>query len=170
MQALDETLPILRDDLKLIESSVAEDGSKQWLLYDALQNKYFTIGIDAFNLLSLWENSCKIDEFLVKLKNKNYDITQESLQLFLNFITNNKLVKIQSNESIKKVYQEEKNSKQTLFKWLLHNYLFIRLPLLKPDRWLDDNMPIANLFYSNIWRNFVLLLGFIGIVLTLRNL
>ena len=170
MQALDETLPILRDDLKLIESSIAEDGSKQWLLYDAIQNKYFTIGIDAFNLLSLWENSCKIDDFLVNLKNKKYDINRESLQIFLNFITNNKLVKIQSTESIKKVYEEEKNSKQTLFKWLLHNYLFIRLPLLKPDRWLDDNMPIANLFYSNIWRNFVLILGFIGIVLTLRNL
>ena len=169
MQALEKKLPTLREDLKLIESSPAEDGSKNWLLYDPLQNKYFTIGIDAFKLLSMWENSCEIDKFISILSKKDYSIDKESLQVFLDFIKKNKLVKIKTLEGSKNFYEEEKNSKLSLFKWLLHNYLFIRWPLLKPDKWLSINMPIANLFYSKIWTYLVLFLGLIGIVLTLRN-
>ena len=91
MQALEKKLPTLREDLKLIESSPAEDGSKNWLLYDPLQNKYFTIGIDAFKLLSMWENSCEIDKFISILSKKDYSIDKESLQVFLDFIKKNKL-------------------------------------------------------------------------------
>ena len=36
-------LPKIRDDLKLLETSIAEDGSKRWLLFDPIQNKYFDI-------------------------------------------------------------------------------------------------------------------------------
>ena len=36
-------LPEIRDDLKLLETSIAEDGSKRWLLFDPIQNKYFDI-------------------------------------------------------------------------------------------------------------------------------
>ncbi len=48
-------LPKIRDDLKLLETSVAEDGSKRWLLFDPVQNKYFNIAIDAFDLISNYQ-------------------------------------------------------------------------------------------------------------------
>ena len=43
-------LPKIRNDLKVIETSAAEDGSKRWLLFDPIQNKYFNIAVDAFEL------------------------------------------------------------------------------------------------------------------------
>ena len=45
-------LPKIRNDLKLLETSVAEDGSKRWLLFDPIQNKYFNIAVDEFELIS----------------------------------------------------------------------------------------------------------------------
>ncbi len=170
MQMQEEKLPFLRGDIKLLEASASEDGSKNWLLYDPLQNKYFTIGLDAFQLLSIWEDNCEINSFLKKAHKKSYPIDIESLKVFINFIISNKLVKIQNIETIKRIYEEEKKSKLGLFKWMIHNYLFIRMPLFKPDKWLTNNIKRIDILYSDLWRNLILILGFIGILLTLRNL
>ena len=44
-------LPKIREDLKLLEASPCEDGTKQWTLFDPIQNKYFILGVDSFKLL-----------------------------------------------------------------------------------------------------------------------
>ncbi|MFY9094766.1 peptidase M50, partial [Aliarcobacter butzleri] len=53
--------------------------------------------------------------------------------------------------------------------WLIHNYLFIRIPLLKPDKWLERNKTRVDFFYSSLWQNIVLSLGILGIIFVLRD-
>ena len=84
-------LPKIRNDLKVIETSVAEDGSKRWLLFDPIQNKYFNIGLDALQLFSNWQSDIEIDEFIKILEQKDYDIDKESLESFVVFLRNNNL-------------------------------------------------------------------------------
>ena len=55
--------PYLREDLELIKGNSREDGSPGWLLYDALRNKYFTIGIAAFRLIRNWKPGEDISKF-----------------------------------------------------------------------------------------------------------
>ena len=162
-------LPKIRDDLKLIETSVSEDGSKRWLLFDPIQNKYFNIGIDTFELISNWQSDIEIDEFLKILEDKNYDIEKESLQTFVDFLINNNLILCEKQKDTQRMVNILRKSKQNIFKWLIHNYLFIRIPLLKPDKWLEDNKNRINFLYSKLWQNIVLVLGFIGIVFVLRD-
>ena len=162
-------LPKIRDDLKLLETSVAEDGSKRWLLFDPIQNKYFNIGIDTFELISNWQSDIEIDEFLKILEDKNYDIEKESLQTFIDFLINNNLILCEKSKDTQRMVNILRKSKQNIFKWLIHNYLFIRIPLLKPDKWLENNKNRINFLYSNLWQNIVLILGFIGIVFVLRD-
>ena len=162
-------LPKIRDDLKLIETSVSEDGSKRWLLFDPIQNKYFNIGIDTFELISNWQSDIEIDEFLRILEDKNYDIEKESLQTFVDFLINNNLILCEKAKDTQRMINILRKSKQNIFKWLIHNYLFIRIPLLKPDKWLEENKNKINFLYSKLWQNIVLVLGFIGIVFVLRD-
>ncbi len=61
-------LPKIRNDLKLLETSASEDGSKRWLIFDPIQNKYFNIGIDTFDLISKWQNNIEVEEFIEILK------------------------------------------------------------------------------------------------------
>ena len=91
-QQQDIILPKIRDDLKLLETSIAEDGSKRWLLFDPIQNKYFNIGIDAFDLISNWQSDIELEEFLKILEQKKYEIDKESLQIFIDFLINNNLI------------------------------------------------------------------------------
>lgn len=162
-------LPKIRNDLKVIETSVAEDGSKRWLLFDPIQNKYFNIGLDALQLFSNWQSDIEIDEFIKILEQKNYDIDKESLESFILFLRNNNLILCEKDVDTQRIVNVHRQSKQNIFKWLIHNYLFIRVPLMKPDRWLEKNKNKMDFLYSNLWQNIVLFFGFIGIVFVLRD-
>ena len=162
-------LPKIRDDLKLIKTSIAEDGSKRWLLFDPIQNKYFDIGIDAFELISNWQSDIEMDEFIKNLENKDYEIDKETLQTFMEFLVNNNLIICEDSKYTSRMINIHKQSKQNIFKWMIHNYLFIRVPLLKPDRWLEKNKNRVDFLYSNLWQNIVFFLGFLGVVFVLRD-
>lgn len=162
-------LPKIREDLKLLETSVGEDGSKRWLLFDPILNKYFDIGVDAFELISNWQSNIEVDEFLEVLKNKNYEIDKESLNTFVEFLINNNLIICDDLKYTNRMINIQKQSKQNIFKWLIHNYLFIRIPLVKPDAWLEKNKTKVDFLYSQLWQNIVLILGFIGIIFVLRD-
>lgn len=162
------TLPIIRQNLDIFETSAAEDGSKQWLLYDPIQSKYFTIGYDAFELLSVWENNLEINDFIVKLSNNNYEIDVDGINSFIQFLQNNNLTVIENSTDIKRLLNFNKSKEKNIFKWLIHNYLFIRIPIFKPDNWLNKNLHFFNIFYTTFWSNIVLILGTLGIFLTFR--
>lgn len=162
-------LPKLREDLKLLEASPCEDGSKQWNIFDPIQNKYFTIGIDSFDLIKYWQTGISTKEFVEKLKDYDYEIDEESLIIFVNFLTQSGLTKCQNIEDNKRIIEQKKKSKQNIFKWLMHNYLFIKIPIFKPDKWLINNYPKIEFLYSKFWGNLVLILGFIGILLVIRD-
>lgn len=162
-------LPKIREDLKLLETSPCEDGTKQWNIFDQISNKYFTIGIDSLELIKHWEAGISTQEFIKKLEKVNYIIDEESLIVFISFLSNSGLVKCQTMEDNKKIIEQRKKLKQNLFKWLMHNYLFIKIPLFKPDKWLTKNYHKIDFLYSKFWNNIVLLLGIIGILLVIRD-
>lgn len=162
-------LPKIRNDLKLLETSASEDGSKRWLIFDPIQNKYFNIGIDTFDLISKWQNNIEVEEFIEILKEKDYDIDKESLQTFIEFLRTNNLIVCEETPDIQRIKSVHKQSKQNIFKWMIHNYLFIRFPLLKPDKWLEENKNKINFLYSKLWQNIVFFLGFLGLIFVLRD-
>ena len=133
MQTEDIILPPLREDLKLLNDRPSEDGSKQWMLFDPIQNRYFTIGIDTFELIYHWEAGLTKKDFIRKLLDNGYEIDDEALSPFLLFIHNNGLVKISDEKDIKYLYELKRGMKKNPLKWLLHNYLFIKIPIFKPE-------------------------------------
>ena len=162
-------LPKLREDLKLIEANSAENGSKQWMIFDCIANKYYNISIDTFELINYWQDGLSTKDFINYLKQNDYEIDEESLLLFIVFLKNNALVKNYDLKDVQRLYTQKKESKHSLFKWLIHNYLFIKIPLVKPDKWLNKHYHKVDFLYSSIWSNFILILGFIGIILVLRQ-
>lgn len=169
MEFLTQSLPYVRNDLKLLSTSSAEDGSKQWLIFDPIQNKYFTIGIDAFELLSNWQGGMVVEEFLAYLEAKEYEIDEASLATFVEFLSNNHLLLCADAPSVAKLKNSEKLRKQNPLKWLIHNYLFIRIPLVKPDAFLERNLQRVAFFYSATWQRLLFVMGFLGIIMVLRE-
>lgn len=168
-QESEKKLPKLRQDLKILKTSAGEDGSKRWLLFDPIQNKYFTIALDTFELISKWNENKTGSEFLADLQKEGYEFDQASLDVFIHFIVVSGLTVTDNHEGVLRLVNTSDAAKKNIFKWLIHNYLFIRIPIFKPDKWLSDKLRFVHFFYSNLWRNIVLCLGFVGIILVLRN-
>ncbi len=163
------TLPKIREDIKLMDSEPAEDGTKQWMLFDPIQNKYFIIGIDTFDLINLWEDGISSTDFLQKLEKNDYELDEEGLSTFINFLNNSGLSKSKDANDAKKLYEQKQKAKQSPFKWLIHNYLFIKIPIFKPDKWLTKNYNKIDFMYSKIWNYLILTIGLIGILLVIQD-
>ena len=60
-------IPNLRQDLEIFRGNSREDGAPAWLLYDAVRNKYFTLGLTAFKLIKNWRGGEDIQNFEKKI-------------------------------------------------------------------------------------------------------
>jgi putative peptide zinc metalloprotease protein len=162
-------VPKLRENLKLLESQPADDGSKQWMIFDSIQNRYFTIGIDAFEIIMHWQDGISYQEFVDILIANDYHIDIDSLDTFIQFLKNNNLIKVYTQEDTKKLLAQKKSKKQSFFKSIIHNYLFIKIPLFKPDRWLESTYPKIEFLYSTLWQYIIFALGIIGIFVVIQR-
>ncbi len=157
--------PVIRDDLSLLQGPRAYDGSPTWTLYDPAVHRYFRIGWLEFECLHRWHlgNSEDIAE---AIQNETpIDVEAKDVDKFLEFVEQNNLVKPKGRESTLKFLQFTFLTKQGFWTWLLHNYLFLRIPLVKPQRFLKQALPLVNIFFH---RRFIfLLIAAIGLALFL---
>ena len=79
-------IPYLRQDLEIFRGNSREDGSPAWLLYDAVRNKYFTVGLTAFRLIKNWRGGEDIQNFEKKINSQGIETTGEEIKSFLSLI------------------------------------------------------------------------------------
>jgi putative peptide zinc metalloprotease protein len=137
----DIALPVLRDDLQLTTGPTAADGSPSWTIYDPLRNRYFRIGWAAFQMLSFWAAG-SIRSLQNQLKiNTTCELKESDIREFIRFLFSNNLT-LQPIEAGYQAYlQQYRASRPIWYKQLLHSYLFFRIPLIRPDRFLRATLP-----------------------------
>ena len=84
-------IPYLRQDLEILRGNSREDGSPAWLLYDAIRNKYFTLGITAFRLIKNWKGGEDLKKFEKKLIHKALRLILRN-KSFISFLQLNNLI------------------------------------------------------------------------------
>lgn len=167
--ALDFALPPLREDLKLLEGPAAQDGSPTWNIYDSIRNRYFRIGWIAFELLSRWSMGTATELIRDVKKNTTCVINPKDVEKLVQFLYENSLTRDPPGSTSKDYYEQYESSEKNWLLWLLHNYLFIRLPLVRPHRFLKASLPFVQPFYGITARSLVTVLGVIGLFLVLRE-
>ena len=161
--------PALRQDLKLFPGTTMEDGSPSWLLYDQLRNKYFTLGISAFRMIKNWIAGIDSKEFLKKIHEKGLDIQENQLNDFINFLQTNSLIIHSKAEDVKVLLKHHKSQQKHWLLSLVHNYLFFKIPLIKPDPFLDKTLSLAKSLSGPFIRYLIYILGFLGIYFVIQN-
>jgi putative peptide zinc metalloprotease protein len=145
----------LREDLVLLPGARAYDGSPTWTLYDPAVHRYYRIGWLEFECLHRWGmgNAEQIADTILQETPIDIDITD--VEQFSEFLAKNQLCKPLGRESSARFAYIRHASKPGFWTWLLHNYLFFRIPLVKPDRYLQKALPLIDLFFR---RGFLFLL------------
>ena len=162
-------IPYLRDDLEIIRGNSRDDGAPAWLLYDAVRNKYFTLGLTAFKLIKNWTGGEDIKSFEKKINSEGVDTTTEEIKSFIGFLQQNNLIIQPSGANISFLLQQKNALKKSWLLHIIHSYLFFKIPLFKPDVWLTKTFKKVKFLGSIKTRYTIYVLGIIGLFLVIQQ-
>lgn len=162
-------LPPLRDDVRLTEGPREADGSPTWTIHDPLRQRFYRIGHAGFAFLSRWSLGNAGAVLNAAALETGVEADADDLAAFIRFLDGCGLLRADHPESVDALTRQAAAARLSWLRWLLHHYLFIRIPLVRPDAFLTATWPLARRMLT--WRMFkpALALGGLGLVLTLRQ-
>jgi len=166
---LSQPLPRLREDVSLLPGPAEADGSPTWTIYDPVRHRYFRFGQAGFEFLARW-GGLSGAALLEQIANTTTRVTTPGeLEQFIRFLRANTLLSCDDPASVKMLANMALKAKPSWAMWLLHNYLFVRIPLFRPDRFLKRTLPWVQPLLDRRFVCLVLVLGGVGLVLALRQ-
>ena len=159
-------LPSLRDELSLHPGPASLDGSPTWTIRDPVRNRYFRIGWAAFEALSRWGGAAGAVAEAVRAET-TIDMSVEEVVDIAKFLHGNQLTQVGSHSDTMRLAEQAAAEQHSVFNWLLHHYLFFRIPLVRPDRFLGVLLPLVS-WLGSVWFRWAtlgaLLLGLLLVV------
>ncbi|RYF61515.1 MAG: biotin/lipoyl-binding protein [Comamonadaceae bacterium] len=132
----DLQLPELREELRIDRGMPLLGGAPSWSIFDPLRHAYFQVGQPELNLLAAWRGG-SVGEFRQRYRQQQgREPEQADLKALFYFLTVNSLTRAPLGRSVQQLGQRAAAQKQSWWQWLLHHYLFVRIPLVRPDAFL----------------------------------
>lgn len=165
-----QALPALRSELTLIKGAPTATGEATWLIHDPLQNRFIQIDRPAYEVFSYWADCRTIPELLAKVQaHGTIEIDQEDISGLVQFANRNKLTDQAGSGAWKSLLNEQQVRSRSPLEWAAHNYIFFRIPLVRPQRFLDRTLPTARLLGTPLAHAILVFMAFFGLYLTSRQ-
>lgn len=154
--------PKLRQELDLMPGPTLPDGQPSWTLHDPVRNQFFRIDWQTLEVLQRWDIA---DPELIArqiTEQTTLHLTAQDVLAVLQHMAQHQLVQVDAPRSSEKIIKQWLKMQETPLNWLLHHYLFFRIPLWRPDAWLTRWIPVARWFGTRTfaWATlFALVLG-----------
>jgi len=162
-------LPPLREDLKLLPGAATADGSPTWTLHDPARHRFIRIGWLEFEILARWglgRSDAVADSISAETTIR---ATQNDVLDVLGFAHKAGLLIPLGDNSIKRLMAEIDSQKLSASSWLLKNYLFVKLRLVNPDRFLGAVLPFIRWMFTPGFGVALTLLAGLGFYLISRQ-
>ncbi|GAA6140187.1 HlyD family efflux transporter periplasmic adaptor subunit [Hydrogenophaga sp. 5NK40-0174] len=162
-------LPAIRDELKLFEAAANHDGTPAWMIQDPVNNRFFRIGWLEFELLLHWD----MGEARAALSQINQatplNATLADVKEMVEFLSDNQLLKAAQPSDVGRLVSRLNRQKKSTFDWLFHNYLFFRIPLVRPQQKLEALRPWLQSMPWGLVAWLIMGLTFVGLYLVSRQ-
>jgi putative peptide zinc metalloprotease protein len=140
-------LPPLREDLALLPGPLVE-GAPTWSIYDPARHRFLRLGWLDFEILSRWRLRT-IAEIIESIRGETtLRPGEDDIKRFATFAYGAGLLQAATPLDTQRFVQEQQARRHSFVMWLIHNYLFIRLRLIDPDRLLTTLLPLLRGLYS----------------------
>ena len=133
------SLPPFRKDIKLTRGPYDADGSPTYALYDPVMGNFYKIN---------WKESLVFRHFKPGMdsealthnieKHSTIKIDKEEIEAFFMQLGAAGLLAVHRDSSYYNTIKERRM--QSWWMWLLYHYLYIRIPLINPDRFLNKSI------------------------------
>ena len=161
-------LPRLRQELSLIPAPHADDGSPRWFLFDPVRNAFHSLTRRAVDILANWSSE-PVADALARLKKTHADIEEEELQEITEFLFEQKLTEVPPAGDPESLARQEAAARRPFHEQLIHKYLFFRIPLFQPHKFLSATAPLVSFMFKKTTWVAVFIIGLIGVFFTARQ-
>ncbi|GJD31109.1 hypothetical protein PMNALOAF_2362 [Methylobacterium adhaesivum] len=165
----DPPLTALREDLRIERGAVPGDGGPTpWLLYDPLAHRFYEIDGTGLAFLKAWRTGLTPTELAQAAgKALGRAVAPAEVAGFRGFCEANGLVAHRGGWQ--GLARQAAARKQGGGAWLMHNYLFVRIPLVRPQAFLDRTLPLARRLADRRSLIAVALAGLLGLYLAMQQ-
>jgi putative peptide zinc metalloprotease protein len=159
----------LREELGLFPGPTALDGSPTWTLHDPVRNRFYRLGWREFEVLSRW-GSGSIEALTERVDvETTLRVDRDDVEELARFLFAFDLLRATNEQATDHMVKKLQQQRRSWGTWLLHNYLFMRIPLLRPDRLLTAAYPYVSWIFSRRIALAIAALGVIGLYLIARQ-
>ncbi|AZD70554.1 biotin/lipoyl-binding protein [Pseudomonas chlororaphis] len=162
-------LPSLRADLQLSAAAPALDGSPRWTLVDPVRGRYFKLGAAAMRLLRHWSLGDAGQVLRAANREPGLPLGGAELDELLGFLRSHDLITALDPQQRASYELKAAAQHQSLWQVLLHQYLFFRIPLWRPDAFLNRAWPWLARFGPRLLRYGLPLTLGLGVFLVSRD-
>ncbi len=162
-------LPVLRDDLEIVPTAPQSNGAPAWVIFDPVGSRYFEIGRELLDMLTLWRVG-DVDKLIRSIKQEyGRVIVVDDVKEAIHFLISSALVRDIPGNDYKMLAQKQASEKKSVWSTAMHSYLFFRIPLFRPDRFLRATWPVVSLLFTRIAVWIYVLMGIAGLYLVSRQ-
>ena len=162
-------LPALREELRLLPAAANHDGSPAWMVQDPVNNRFFRIGWIDFELLLRWAEGSPQAIVEAVSAETTLSIDETDVMALVAFLDQHSLLRADSAQSVDRLRQRAQLQQKSVYTWLLHNYLFFRIPLIRPQVGLALILPWVSWLFTRTTAIVVVLASLLGLFLAARQ-
>jgi len=161
-------LPPLREDLSLTPGPLS-GGLPTWSIYDPAAHRFLRLGWLDFEILSRW--GLRQPEAILKAVAAETTLRPgpDDIQRFAQFAREAGLLQAMGPAETAQFAAVKAMRRRSPVAWLIHNYLFFRIRLVDPDRFLEAALPFVRWLFTRAGLVAISLLGLLALFLISRD-
>jgi putative peptide zinc metalloprotease protein len=162
-------LPPLREEISLHPGPIQANGWPSWVLRDPVRNRFFKLDWAGFEILSRWHLADPAAIAAAVSAETTLELEEEDVLAVAQGLMGSHLLQALDAQATKRLVAAHKAAQHSWFNWLLHHYLFFRIPLVRPDRFLTRTAPYVGWAASARFRLVTVLALLAGLVMLARE-
>ncbi|MBP2301857.1 HlyD family efflux transporter periplasmic adaptor subunit [Azospirillum picis] len=162
-------LPPLREELALHAGPPTSDGAPTWTLHDPSRNRFFRIGWPELEMLSRWHLAEPAAIAAAVSRETTIAATPAQVEALARFLWSQGLLQALGTSALGRLKALADAQRPHWLMWLLKTYLSFRIPVLRPDGFLNATLPLAKLLFTRFFLAVTVLAALTGGYLALRQ-
>lgn len=162
-------LPSIRKNLEFHRGNPTLDGVPTWTIVDPIRSRYYQIEWPVYQMIQRWEAGTIERLHAAMARETTCVTTLEDIEDLVKFLYANNLTEQSAGGTYAEYQSQAEAGHQSYLTWLIHHYLFIRIPLVHPDGFLKATLPLVAPLYCAAAGWAIGTMGLIGLVMASRQ-
>lgn len=140
-------LPEFRGDIKIYRGPDESDGSPTYNLLDPITNTYFKITWAEASIIEHFRNGMSLPQLIKTVHEKTtLEIKEEEVVSFYSQLEMQGLLEVP--KKAEEIQEKHEKSKPNWIIWFMTNYLFLKIPLVNPNEFLERTLKYTRPFLT----------------------